>query len=145
MRKIIPCVGLALLALAFLFFVIHSENEKRLSSGELKSRKSILKMFYRQIKSFDAVPVSLYELLQYSNFSVVDFIYYYERPKNITEEPFPKNPTKKEFDQLCQYKLVRFKDGKWKIIELVNGAHIKKRFLITNEGTICEVDPARQF
>lgn len=145
MRKIIPCVGLALLALAFLFFVIHNEKEKRLSSRELTARESRLKMFYRQIKSFDAVPSSLYELLQYSNFSVVDFIYYYERPRNIIEDPFPNNPTKKEFYQLSQYKLIRHKDGKWNIIELVNGAHIKKRFLITNEGMIYEVDPARQF
>ncbi len=145
MRKIIPCVGFTLLALAFLFFVMYNEEEKRLSSRELTTRESRLKMFYRQIKSFDTVPGSLYELFQYSNFSVVDFIYYYERPRNIIEEPFPKHPTKKEFTQLSQYKLIRHKNGKWNIIELVNGSHIKKRFLITNEGMICEVDPARQF
>ncbi len=145
MRKIIPCVGLALLVLTFLFFVIHHEKEKKLSSRELTDRESRLKMFYRQIKSFETVPNSLYELLQYPNFSVVDFIYYYERPRNIMENPFPKNPTKKEFYHLSQYKLIRHKNGKWNIIELVNGAHIKKRFLITNEGMIREVDPARQF
>lgn len=140
MKKLTPYVWLAFLALSFLFFVIYDEDMKRLSSHELASREAKLKMFYRQIKSFDAVPDSLYELFQYSNFSVMDFIYYYERPRNIIEEPFPKKPTQKEFDQLCQYKLVHLKDGKWYIIELANGYRIKKRFLITNEGTICEAD-----
>lgn len=100
-------------------------------------------MFYRQIKSFDAVPDSLFELFRYSNFSVMDFIYYYEHPRNTIEKPYPKNPARKEFEQLCQYKLVHLEKGRWQIVELVNGYRIRKRFLITDDGTIREAESNR--
>ena len=140
-KKGIGLIFFLCVLLLSVFIAMYYRYEHQMTHRELTRRQSNLEEMYKAMKVWGVPPLhSLYEMSKECRMPVNYFIYHYDPPRNTIEEPFPKNPTQKEFDQLCQYTLVHLKDGKWYIVELVNGYRIKKRFLITNEGTIREAD-----